>query len=60
MDVHAAPTARKIRLLKHKKKKKKAVIELTENLREFCKEDPVKYDFALFGIGIQNQTADRH
>jgi uncharacterized protein (TIGR02757 family) len=50
LDVHVARTARKIGLLKRKTNDKKAVIELTEKLREFCPEDPVKYDFALFGI----------
>jgi uncharacterized protein (TIGR02757 family) len=50
LDVHVARTARKIGLLKRKTNDKKAVIELTEKLREFCPEDPVKYDFALFGM----------
>jgi hypothetical protein len=31
---------------------KKAVIALTEKLREFCPGDPVKYDLALFGMGV--------
>ena len=50
LDVRVARTARKLRLLKRKSNDKKAVIELTERLREFCMEDPVKYDFALFGM----------
>jgi uncharacterized protein (TIGR02757 family) len=54
LDVHVARTARKLGLLQRKSNDKKAVIELTEKLREFCPEDPVKYDFALFGIGIEN------
>jgi uncharacterized protein (TIGR02757 family) len=54
LDVHVARTARKLGLLRRKSNDKKAVIELTEKLREFCPEDPVKYDFALFGIGIEN------
>ena len=53
LDVHVARTARKLGLLSRKSNDKKAVIELTENLRKFCPEDPVKYDFALFGIGIE-------
>jgi uncharacterized protein (TIGR02757 family) len=50
LDVHVARNARSLGLLKRKSNDKKAVIELTEKLREFCPEDPVKYDFALFGI----------
>ncbi|MDR2597386.1 MAG: TIGR02757 family protein [Treponema sp.] len=54
LDVHVARTARKLGLLERKLNDKKAVIELTEKLREFCPEDPVKYDYSLFGIGIEN------
>ena len=53
LDVHVARTARQLGLLQRKSNDKKAVIELTEKLREFCAEDPVKYDFALFGFGIK-------
>ena len=52
IDVHVARTARALLLLDRKSNDKRAVIELTENLREFCAEDPVKYDFALFGMGV--------
>ena len=52
LDVHVARTARKLGLLERKSNDKNAVIQLTEKLREFCPEDPVKYDFALFGAGI--------
>ena len=31
----------------------KAVIELTEKLREFSPDDPVKYDFAMFAFGVE-------
>jgi len=55
LDVHVARTARKLGLLERKSNDKKAVVELTERLREFCAQDPVKYDFALFGIGIENK-----
>jgi len=54
LDVHVARTARKLGLLKRRSNDKKAVIELTEKLREFCLEDPVKYDYALFGMGAMN------
>ena len=50
LDVHVARTARQLGLLQRKSNDKKAVIELTEKLRGFCPEDPVKYDFALFGM----------
>jgi len=52
LDVHVTRTAQKLGLLKRKSNDKKAVIELTERLREFCADDPVKYDFALFGMGV--------
>jgi uncharacterized protein (TIGR02757 family) len=52
LDVHVARTAKKLGLLERKSNDKKAVIMLTEKLREFCPEDPVKYDFSLFGIGV--------
>ena len=32
-----------------------AVIELTENLKKLCPEDPIKYDFALFAYGVNNK-----
>jgi len=51
LDVHVARTARKLGLLQRKSNDRKAVVELTEKLREFCPEDPVKYDFVLFGMG---------
>jgi len=51
LDVHVARTARELGLLERKSNDKKAVIELTEKLREFDALDPVKYDFALFGMG---------
>jgi uncharacterized protein (TIGR02757 family) len=54
LDVHVARTARNLGLLDRKSNDKKAVIALTEKLREFDAEDPVKYDFALFGIGVNN------
>jgi len=52
LDVHVARTARKLGLLERKSNDKKTVIELTEKLRMYCAEDPVKYDFALFGMGV--------
>lgn len=51
LDVHTASVARKLRLLERKQNDWKAVEELTANLRKFDQDDPVKYDFALFGLG---------
>lgn len=52
LDLHAGNTARKLGLLTRKMNDWKAVEELTANLREFDHADPVKYDFALFGLGV--------
>ena len=54
LDVHVCRTARSLGLLERKSNDKRAAIELTEKLREFDKDDPVKYDFALFGMGVTN------
>ena len=50
LDLHVGTTARKLGLLKRKTDDWKAVRELTSQLQIFDPEDPVKYDFALFGI----------
>jgi uncharacterized protein (TIGR02757 family) len=50
LDVHVARSARRLGLLKRKSNDKKAVIELSQNLRELCPDDPVKYDFVLFAM----------
>lgn len=52
LDVHSGNVARKLGLLKRKQNDAKAVAELDMFLRGMDKEDPVKYDFALFGLGI--------
>ena len=51
LDVHTGNVARKLGLLKRKQDNWKAVEEVTAELRKFDPEDPVKYDFALFGLG---------
>ena len=53
LDVHVGNTAREIGLLTRKNNDWKAACELTENLRKYNPEDPILYDFALFGIGIE-------
>jgi uncharacterized protein (TIGR02757 family) len=51
LDVHTGNVARKLGLLHRKSNDWQAVEEVTEKLRGFDPEDPVKYDFALFGLG---------
>jgi uncharacterized protein (TIGR02757 family) len=51
LDVHSGNVARKLGLIERKQNDSKAVVELDEILRSFDKNDPVKYDFALFGLG---------
>ncbi len=52
LDVHAGNVARKLGILTRKQNDWKALTELDITLRAFDKNDPVKYDFALFGLGI--------
>jgi uncharacterized protein (TIGR02757 family) len=52
LDVHSGRIARKLGLLKRKQNDWKAALELTQNLRKFDPSDPVKYDLALFGLGV--------
>ncbi len=52
LDVHSGNVARKLGLLKRKQNDAKALAELDTNLRELDASDPVKYDFALFGLGV--------
>ncbi len=52
LDVHTGNTARKLGLLKRRQNDWKAVEEVMETLRRFAPDDPVKYDFALFGLGV--------
>jgi uncharacterized protein (TIGR02757 family) len=52
LDVHVERVARRLGLLQREKADWKAVLELTARLRDFDANDPVKYDFALFGLGV--------
>ncbi len=52
LDVHSGNVARKLGLLTRKQNDAKALFELDTNLRELDPKDPVKYDFALFGLGV--------
>lgn len=59
LDVHSGGMARKLGLLQRKQNDWKAVEELTATLQKFDPEDPVKFDFALFGLGINEGFANR-
>ncbi|BAO77233.1 TIGR02757 family protein [Winogradskyella sp. PG-2] len=52
LDVHSGNVARKLGLLKRKQNDGKALVELDKALRRLDPNDPVKYDFALFGLGV--------
>ncbi len=52
LDVHSGKVARALGLLKRKQNDARAVAELDAALRRLDLEDPVKYDFALFGLGV--------
>ena len=52
LDVHSGNVARKLKLLKRKQNDGKALLELDTALRQLDSSDPVKYDFALFGLGV--------
>jgi len=54
-DVHVDRVARKLKLIKRKQVDWQTALELTENLRKLDPADPVKYDFALFGLGIEEK-----
>ena len=52
IDVHVARVARKCNLLGSEQTNWKTAVELTDKMRELDKNDPVKYDFALFSLGV--------
>lgn len=55
LDLHVERTARKLGLLARDKADWKAAVELTDNFKILDTEDPAKYDFALFGISIEEK-----
>lgn len=55
LDVHSGNVARKLGLLHRKQNDAKALAALDVSLRKMDKNDPVKYDFALFGLGVFEQ-----
>ena len=52
LDIHTGNIARKLNLIKRKQNDAKTLKELDKKLREFDPFDPVKYDYALFGLGV--------
>jgi uncharacterized protein (TIGR02757 family) len=54
-DLHVDRVARKLNLITRKQTDWQTAVELTQRLREFDPTDPVKYDFALFGLGIEEK-----
>ena len=52
LDVHSGNVARKLGILTRKPNDAKALAELDLQLRKLDPNDPVKYDFALFGLGV--------
>ena len=55
LDVHVARVAREMGILTRKSNDFKSVVELTKVLRTFDSNDPVKYDFATFGYGVNRR-----
>ncbi|MEP6699920.1 MAG: TIGR02757 family protein [Bacteroidota bacterium] len=55
VDLHVARVARRLKILNKKQNDWQAAVELTEYLRTLDSEDPVKYDFALFGLGVMEK-----
>ncbi len=55
LDTHVARLSREMGLLTRKANDFKSVIEITENLKKFDATDPTKYDFAMFGYGVNNK-----
>ena len=58
LDVHVARISRELGLLQRKQNDRKSVEQLTAQLRELSPDDPVKYDFALFGIGVEEKSVN--
>ena len=57
LDIHVGRVSRKLNLLSREQNDFKAVLELSENLRSLDPEDPCKYDYALFSLGVNESYA---
>jgi uncharacterized protein (TIGR02757 family) len=55
LDVHVSRVARRLGILQRTQNDWQAAVELTEQLRQLDPADPVKYDFALFGLGVMEK-----
>ena len=55
IDVHVARVAKQFSLSQRKQIDWQTALELTAHLKKFDRDDPVKYDFALFGLGVNNK-----
>lgn len=60
LDVHVDRVARNLGLLTRKQRDWQAVLELTDHLRAFRPDDPVIYDFALFGMGVLEKQQEKN
>ena len=58
LDVHVARIGRTLGLIESKQNNRRTVEALTARLSEMCPDDPVKYDFALFGIGVEGERIE--
>ncbi|GAA4397129.1 hypothetical protein GCM10023187_06070 [Nibrella viscosa] len=59
IDVHVGRVARKLGLLTRDQTDWTAAVALTDTLRQFDPTDPVKYDFALFGLVVEGRDRER-
>ena len=59
LDVHSGTVSRQLGILNRKQNDWKAVEELTEMLRKFDPIDPIKYDYALFGLGVNGDLKSK-
>ena len=55
LDVHVARVARNLKLIENSQNNWQTALELTYKLRQFDPADPVKYDFALFNLGVEEK-----
>ena len=55
LDVHVIRVAKGLGLMQSEKSDWKSALELTEHLKDLDPQDPVKYDFALFGLGVMEK-----
>jgi len=55
IDVHVSRVARKLGLVERKQTDWQTAVELTESLKRLDPTDPVKYDFALFSLGVNEK-----